>query len=109
MNILDKKGLDIENIFKQVNLVWASTEFGAAADKTPEYFKIFKVKPADEGELFEVRNQRLLKHVMLGKLLWNSLTPEFQLELLAEEDDFKRDEENDGLLLWKKILQKVNP
>ena len=51
----------------------------------------------------------MLKHVMLRKLLWNSITPDFQLELLAEEDDFKRGEEYDGLLLWNNILLQVNP
>ena len=41
--------------------------------------------------------------------MWNSLTPDFQLELLAEEDDFKRGEEYDGLLLWNKLVLQVNP
>ena len=108
-NIFENQGLAHEIITRQVDLVWAKTKHGSGDEATPKYFKKFETKPADDAELSEARNQRLLKHVMLGRLLWNSMSPSFQLELLAEKDKFRRENEYEGLLLWHQIIKAVNP
>eukprot|EP00957_Ditylum_brightwellii_P066338 5035685-Ditylum_brightwellii.AAC.1 len=46
---------------------------------------------------------------MLGKLLWNSLDSNFQLELLSHEDKYKVGGNIDGVLLWQFIVNMVNP
>eukprot|EP00957_Ditylum_brightwellii_P085271 6485310-Ditylum_brightwellii.AAC.1 len=61
----------------------ANTNYSAAAGEIPSYFKIFGTKPADKAELDVVKYQRQLKHVMLDALLWNSLAPKFQPEMLT--------------------------
>eukprot|EP00957_Ditylum_brightwellii_P093667 7132624-Ditylum_brightwellii.AAC.1 len=71
-------------------MVWAETPHGNAADQTLKYFRDFgRAKPADQAELTVTKNGRRLKHVMLGKLLWNSLDSDFQLELLSHKDKYK--------------------
>eukprot|EP00957_Ditylum_brightwellii_P167427 12745729-Ditylum_brightwellii.AAC.1 len=68
-------------------MVWAKTPHGIAVDQTPKYFRDFGgSKPADQTKLTAAKNGRRMKHVMLGKLLWNSLDSDFQLELLSHED-----------------------
>eukprot|EP00957_Ditylum_brightwellii_P094527 7198392-Ditylum_brightwellii.AAC.1 len=88
-----------DHIEKQINFVWADTTHGAAAGETTHYFKVFAAKPADGVALNAARNQRQLKHVMLGTLLWNSLAPKFQLEMLTKETSFKREDNYNGMLL----------
>eukprot|EP00957_Ditylum_brightwellii_P057157 4331000-Ditylum_brightwellii.AAC.1 len=69
-------------------MVWAETQHGNAADQTPKYFKDFgRAKPADQTKLMGAKSARRLNHVMLGKLLWNSLDSDFQLELLFHEEN----------------------
>eukprot|EP00957_Ditylum_brightwellii_P107828 8225632-Ditylum_brightwellii.AAC.1 len=75
----------------------------------PKYFEVFGTKPINDQILIAPKNQCRLKQVMLGLLLWNSLTPKFQLEMLAEETLFKKGDNYDGLLLWCLIVEKVNP
>eukprot|EP00957_Ditylum_brightwellii_P143815 10958528-Ditylum_brightwellii.AAC.2 len=67
---------------------------------TPKYFKFFSTKPTDHSTVTAPRNQQRLKHVMLCKLLWNSLKPKFQLEMLTEESQFEKVDNYDGMLLW---------
>eukprot|EP00957_Ditylum_brightwellii_P198531 15130629-Ditylum_brightwellii.AAC.1 len=45
---------------------------------------------------------------MLGKLLWNSLDSDFQLELLFHEDKYKIGGNIDDVLLWQFIVDMVN-
>eukprot|EP00957_Ditylum_brightwellii_P100005 7621222-Ditylum_brightwellii.AAC.1 len=45
---------------------------------------------------------------MSGKMLWNSIAPKYQLKLLTKEFLFKREGNNDGLLLWHHIVRRVN-
>eukprot|EP00957_Ditylum_brightwellii_P164021 12488301-Ditylum_brightwellii.AAC.1 len=75
---------------------------------TPEYFKVFGTKQTNDPTLIAPRNQRRLKHMMLGPILWNSLTPKFQLEMLMEEISLKKGDSYNGLLLWCLIVEKVN-
>eukprot|EP00957_Ditylum_brightwellii_P137345 10471277-Ditylum_brightwellii.AAC.1 len=65
----------------------ANTVFRGGAGETPNYFKA--MMPMDTPVLEAERNQRKLKHVMLGKMIWDSLTSNFQIELMAEETNFK--------------------
>ena len=46
---------------------------------------------------------------MLGHKIWNSLSSDFQLELLANADKFKRDGEFDGVELFHHFRKHVNP
>jgi hypothetical protein len=110
VNIFESSGNKLKKTEEHVDLVWAKTDHGKAADQTPKYFKNFGgIKPADMTKLTGARNTRRLKHVMLGKLLWNSLTADFQLELLSHEKKYKVDDNIDRVLLWQFIVDLVNP
>ena len=50
-----------------------------------------------------------MKHVMAGANIWDSLTSNYQLELLGKETKFTMDSEYDDLELWHHIQTKVNP
>eukprot|EP00957_Ditylum_brightwellii_P117806 8987268-Ditylum_brightwellii.AAC.1 len=67
---------------------------------------MFGALPMDE---VVPRNQRKLRQVVFGKMLWNSINPKYQLELLTKESLFKREGNQDGLLLWHHIMERVNP
>ena len=87
------------------DLVWANTTLG----NTQKYFCIFDTNPATTVELESRRNQRRLKHIMMGKILWESLTAEFQIEISVKATEFKQGRECDGPLLWDFIRRHVNP
>eukprot|EP00957_Ditylum_brightwellii_P095788 7298113-Ditylum_brightwellii.AAC.1 len=102
-----KKTRDTKEIVKaHIDLVWADRAHRSVS--TPKYFKTFITKPTNDATLIAPRNQRRLKHTMLGLLLWNSLTPKFQLEMLTKETLFNMGDDYDGLLLWYLIVEKVN-
>ena len=74
------------------------------------YFKIFDTKPAGNDQLDEARNNAKLKHAMMaGASIWNSLTSDFQLELLGQESIFARDNEYNGIDLRDHIWMEINP
>eukprot|EP00957_Ditylum_brightwellii_P033624 2549399-Ditylum_brightwellii.AAC.1 len=56
--------------------------------------------PADTPALNATRHQRKLKHVMLGNMIWDSLTSDFQIELMAKESSFKQGNYFDDTILW---------
>ena len=56
-----------------------------------------------------LRNGYKLKHAMLGSMIWDSLTPDFQLEIIGDEEGFNRGEEYDGVVLWHYIRNQSNP
>ena len=58
---------------------------------TPKYFKILDTKLSDDTELDTSRNPTNFKHAMVGPNIWNSLIPDFQLELLGQESECERD------------------
>eukprot|EP00957_Ditylum_brightwellii_P031520 2390128-Ditylum_brightwellii.AAC.1 len=72
----------------------------------PKCFKAFGTKQTNNATLIAPRNQCRLKHMILGLILWNSLTPKFQLETLTEETSFKKGGNYGGLLLWSLIVEK---
>ena len=87
------------------DLVWASTNL----TNTPRLFDIFPTAPTTTEELNDLRNQRRLRHIILGNKLWASLKPDFQIELSGKTNEFKRGNEYDGPLLWDFIRRRVNP
>eukprot|EP00957_Ditylum_brightwellii_P163807 12470913-Ditylum_brightwellii.AAC.1 len=104
VNIFEVAGDTKEALEAHVDLVWADMAHGSTT--MPKYFKVFGTKLTDDPTLIAPRNQRRLKHVMLGSLLWNSLTPKFHLEMLTEELSFKKGDNYNGLLLWQLIVEK---
>ena len=87
------------------NLVWENTTHGT---NTPEYFRKFTTTLDNDTKLNEIRNTRKLKYVMMGNKLWNSLTSDFKIESSDETEEFKRENEYDGPLLWEYIRRRVN-
>ena len=94
-----------EQVEHYCDLVWANT----AHASTPEYFAHFDNPPTDDAALTLLRNTRRLKHIILGKKLWNSLTSSFQIDIQVNRDEFQRNRECDGPLLWDFIRRRVNP
>ena len=68
------------------NLVWASTAHGA---DTLKYFARFTTAATDDATLDAERNKMRLKHVMMGKKIWDSLSSEFQIDIMESSGEFK--------------------
>ena len=83
-------------IMSHVNYIWEDTTFGSLA---PDYFPIFNMSPIDTTELEELRNLRKLKHAIMGKNIWNSLTSKYKIEISGKRLYFKRGGYYDGFLL----------
>ena len=79
VNLFETNAVTDDEVSSHCNLVWSDSVFGA---DTPQYFTTFKTLPTDTAWLNELRNQRKIRHVMLGNKLWNSFTSHFQLEIL---------------------------
>ena len=67
-----------EHVIHYCDLVWVSTPHGTA---TPEYFSRFSTPPTSNDDLNQLRNTRKLKHLILGKKIWKSLTSAFQMDI----------------------------
>ena len=65
----------------KVDLVWSELKI----TDTENSFKNFAIAPTDDTELNEEQNTTKFKHAMAGANIWNSLTSDFQIELLGEE------------------------
>ena len=52
-----------------------------------------------------------MKHVIMGKKIWASLTAEFQIEILGSEHEFTIDASDNynGPILWNFICRRVKP
>eukprot|EP00957_Ditylum_brightwellii_P168614 12834136-Ditylum_brightwellii.AAC.1 len=98
INIFYKKGVTKDDLKTHVDPIWADTGFRGGVGETPNYFKV--MTPADTLALEAKRKQRKLNHVMFGKMVWDSLTSNFQIELMAKEANFKQGENFDRTLLW---------
>ena len=105
-NIFFSHQVKRNNVSYYFSLVWANTTIGV---NTPQYFARFATVPADQSALDTKRQQRRLRHVMLGRTIWESLTSKFQLEILVKKDQFTMSDEFDGALLWDFIRRHVNP
>eukprot|EP00957_Ditylum_brightwellii_P005591 428127-Ditylum_brightwellii.AAC.1 len=89
-----------------VDFVWATT----GKDATLLYFKKYgTTEPTDTLALEANRNAKMLKNLILRKLLWNSFSPNFQIEVLTKEEKFKKGNDHDGVLLWQHLIDHVNP
>ena len=95
-----------KEIQKHCNIVWDSSIFGV---DTPRYFDIFDTVPIDTATLHGERNERKLKHVMMGNKLLNSLLSAFEIEITGSKENYQCGQENDGLLLWDFIRCRINP
>ena len=91
------------------DLIWNTADFGDPASS--KLFCHVTIKPNDLVLLDAIRNKFEMKHIMLGRMIWNSLDADFQLEIGGESsvDYFKRGEEFDGVQLWHFIQKHVNP
>ena len=78
-------------------------------DSTPQYLAHLANPPTDDATLNTLRNNRKLKHLILGKKIWNSLISTFQIDLQGSKTEFQIQHEYDGLLLWDFIRRRVNP
>eukprot|EP00957_Ditylum_brightwellii_P158387 12055231-Ditylum_brightwellii.AAC.1 len=88
VDIFVTNGTPPEKMREYADLIWATT--GKGTD-TPKHFKKYgATELADTPALEADRNTRRLKHLMLGKLLWNSFAPDFQIEMLTKEKRSKR-------------------
>ena len=45
----------------------------------------------------------------MGAKLWNSLTPEFQIEIMGSREEYEKSDETDGPLLWDFVRRRINP
>eukprot|EP00957_Ditylum_brightwellii_P208060 15355667-Ditylum_brightwellii.AAC.1 len=107
VNIFKKKEVSKDTLKAHMDLVWANMGYGGVTGETPNYFKA-KI-PTDTPALNVLRNQRKLKHVMLGNMIWDSPTSNFQIELMAKQASFKQGNNFDDILLWYHIVNQVNP
>ena len=76
-------------------------------DPTLKHFMQFDSIPANDTEFNLARHRRRLKHVMMGQCLWNSLSLAFQIDLIPHKQEFKRNQEYNGPLLWDHICCRV--
>ena len=95
-----------EQIQAHCDLVWSTSTFGA---DTPKHCSKFGTAPIDDQTLEGLRNGRQLKHVMMGKKLWDSLSSTFKIVISGSKIDFMRGQEYDGPLLWDFIRRRINP
>ena len=86
--------------------VWSVEDVVHAESKN--LFVRITSKPGDILAMDSLRNRYKLKHAMLGSIIWDSLTSDFQLEIIGDEEDFNRVEEYDGVDLWHYILNQSN-
>ena len=106
LDLFDTNGATKAQIDHHVGLIWAETD----KDHTNELPIIVNTKPGDNTALNKVRNSLRLKHAMFGSLLWNSLTSSFQLEIVGQDkENFREENEYAGVKLWYFIRAHVNP
>jgi len=108
LDLFENKNIKKEQIKEHCDLVWANTDHAS----TPRYFRTFTaptVAPTDDATLNDARNQRKLRHVMMGNKIWSSLKSKYQLEILPNVDEFKYQGEFDGVKLLQHMRDHVNP
>ena len=70
---------------------------------------VIQQPPTHDEELNQLRNTRKLKHLILGKKIWSSLTSAFQIDIQGSRREFQRENEYGGPLLCDFIRRRVNP
>ena len=73
LDLMETNEVEEEKVLEHCNLVWSETDNA----NTTKLFARMAKKPTADDELTKFRNKFRLKHVMLGKMLWNSLTSRF--------------------------------
>ena len=106
VNIFKSNQATREEVETHCVLVWSNSTFG---NNTPRYFADFQATPSNTTELNSLRNQRKLKHVIMGSKIWNSFTSSFQIDIQGSKDSYMREQEKDGPLLWDFIRRRTNP
>ena len=73
LDLMETNEADEQKVLEHCNLVWSDAD----NSHTAKLFARMATKPTSDNELTDFRNKFRLKHVMLGKMLWNSLTSRF--------------------------------
>lgn len=63
----------------------------------------------DDVMLNTTRNGYEIRHVIMGKKLWNNLKSQFQVNMMESNAEYNLGNKYDGLLLWGFIKQRINP
>ena len=95
-----------EQVAVKSELVWATTTHGV---NTPQYFKQLAIAPTNDAELTKARNMMQMKHIIMGKKIWDSLTSKFQIDIIGSEHKYTLEEEIDGPMLWCFIKRYCKP
>ena len=106
-NLLEDDSILTDQVTKHVDLIWS--ESGYDAPDTPEFFIDIATPPTSTAELEDIRNKFRLKHVILGKKIWETLTSNYKADLSADSSLFTRKENTDGILLLNYIIKDVKP
>ena len=106
IDIFNSNLCTVDELEDYCDLVWSTSAYGNA---TAWYFDRFDTAPTNTNQLNKLRNKRQLKHVMLGKKLWASLTSDFKIEIKGDQEEFKIGREYDGPKLWDYVRRRVNP
>ena len=107
LNLFDDNKVTKEQVGAKSELVWSSSDMTS----TSKYFAKFDANPTDDATLNAARNRAKMKHVIMGKKIWSSLTAEFQIEIMGKEDEFTvgKSDDYDGPMLWDFIRRRVKP
>ena len=109
VDLFASNGATKEQVSTHCNIVWNTEPLAHAS--SANNFCLPASKPTTTAQLDKLRNSYKLKHTMLGNMIWNSLTPDYQLEIGGDSSikNFKRGQEYDGVELWHFIQKQVNP
>ena len=107
LNLFDDSKVTKKQVRAKSELVWSTTDYAT----TTKYFGKLDPTITDDDSLNKARNQAKIKHVIMGKKIWSSLTAEFQIEIMGKEDEFtiKGSDDYDGPMLWDFIKRRVKP
>jgi len=83
LNILSENNVTREKVKAYSELVWVDRTYDANISK---YFKIFPNLLIKHATLNADRNKMRIKHVIMGKKLWASLTLSLQLKILWNDN-----------------------
>ena len=88
----------------QAGLVWVSTNHVNAAN----YFLRFATVSTKKYELYELHSQKNLKHIIIGRVIFNNLKSNYQVEIMGSAKECKIGTKYDRSLFWDFIKRKTN-
>ena len=106
-NLLENDNIKMSEVESHMTLIWSESDYEIA--DTSKFFRNFTVDPSSLVELEKIRNKQRLKHVILGKKVWNTLSSAYKVELSADSADWTKKNNTDGVLLLTHILKDVKP